>query len=255
MTRALLTGSPAIDAGDPAAVAGVGSVPKFDQRGSPLSRVIDGDGAGPPRIDIGAFELHLLPPVTPILLGDYNLNGAVDAADYVNWRKTLGAGGLAAFSGADGNGNGAVDQPDHGVWRTNFGNPVPPGGGSGASVEKMNSGIVVASALAELATSGGAALKEPIAPEGTMQPVVDSGVAKRAIRGVQIAFLREGRVAVCEVAGREDGLLSWLTSRSESSERNTDDGDDARDGQDCPSYDGAVDDAFAELGIELGALV
>ena len=39
MTHALLPGSPAIDAGDPAAVAGVGGVPLFDQRGAPLSRV------------------------------------------------------------------------------------------------------------------------------------------------------------------------------------------------------------------------
>jgi len=46
----LLTGSPAIDAGDPTAVAGVGVIPDFDQRGSRSSRVTDG------RIEIGAFE-------------------------------------------------------------------------------------------------------------------------------------------------------------------------------------------------------
>ena len=55
-THALLPLSPAIDAGNPAAVAGVGDVPLFDQRGTSFTRVFDGDGAGGARIDIGAFE-------------------------------------------------------------------------------------------------------------------------------------------------------------------------------------------------------
>ena len=36
MTHALLAGSPAIDAGDPAALAGMGGIPMFDQRGAPF---------------------------------------------------------------------------------------------------------------------------------------------------------------------------------------------------------------------------
>ncbi len=55
-THALLSGSPAIDTGDPTAVAGVGSIPSFDQRGSGFARVLDGDGSGSARIDMGAFE-------------------------------------------------------------------------------------------------------------------------------------------------------------------------------------------------------
>ncbi len=50
-TQALLPGSPAINSGDPDAVASIeGPVPQFDQRGAPFGRVSDG------RIDIGAFE-------------------------------------------------------------------------------------------------------------------------------------------------------------------------------------------------------
>jgi hypothetical protein len=57
--------------------------------------------------------------VAPTLVGDYNDNGAVDAADYVLWHNTLGemGSGLAA----DGNGNSQVDLADYDLWRANFG--------------------------------------------------------------------------------------------------------------------------------------
>ena len=90
-THALLPESPAIDAGDAAAVAGAGGVPQFDQRGDPFSRVADGNGAGGLRIDIGAYEF-IPSEALPTLFGDYNHNGIVDAADYTVWRNTLGNG-------------------------------------------------------------------------------------------------------------------------------------------------------------------
>jgi T5SS/PEP-CTERM-associated repeat protein len=53
------------------------------------------------------------------VLGDYNRNGVVDAADYVVWRDTLGqAGGTFA---ADGDRDGSVDPDDYQVWKTHFG--------------------------------------------------------------------------------------------------------------------------------------
>jgi hypothetical protein len=53
-THALLAGSEAIDAADPAAVAGSGGVPLLDQRRA--NRILDGDGAGGARLDAGAYE-------------------------------------------------------------------------------------------------------------------------------------------------------------------------------------------------------
>jgi hypothetical protein len=52
LTHALLPGSPAINAGNLNAKAGVGGVPLFDQRGEPFARIFNG------RIDIGAFEFQ-----------------------------------------------------------------------------------------------------------------------------------------------------------------------------------------------------
>jgi hypothetical protein len=109
-THALASNSPAINEGaNPRSLA-------TDQRGASYQRVAGG------RADIGAFELQMVPG--PILLGDYNGNSVVDAADYVIWRKTLGMQ-VALFAGADGSGNGEIDTADYDVWRGNFGASNP----------------------------------------------------------------------------------------------------------------------------------
>jgi hypothetical protein len=68
--------------------------------------------------------------VVPALAGDYNVNGVVDAPDYVVWRNTLGQNGIGLA--ADGNGDRTVDQADYAVWSSNFGATV--GSGAGHSV-------------------------------------------------------------------------------------------------------------------------
>ncbi len=68
-THALLASSPALDAGDPNAVAGVNGVPEFDQRGTGFPRVLDGDGTGGPRIDIGAHEVGLAKVADVVIKG------------------------------------------------------------------------------------------------------------------------------------------------------------------------------------------
>ncbi|MCG8449872.1 MAG: hypothetical protein MI725_09875 [Pirellulales bacterium] len=57
-THRLLPGSPAIDAGDTFAMAGVGGVPLNDQRGTNFTRVFDGLQDTKDRIDIGAYEVQ-----------------------------------------------------------------------------------------------------------------------------------------------------------------------------------------------------
>jgi subtilisin-like proprotein convertase family protein len=58
------------------------------------------------------------------ITGDYDGSGAVDAADYVVWRKTLGTN----YVMADGNGSGMVDPLDYDVWQEHFRETVPPPG-------------------------------------------------------------------------------------------------------------------------------
>ncbi len=50
--------------------------------------------------------------------GDYNRDGAVDAADYDLWARDYGSTNLLA---ADGNEDGAVNAADYTVWRDNAG--------------------------------------------------------------------------------------------------------------------------------------
>jgi hypothetical protein len=58
-----------------------------------------------------------------VLAGDYNNDGAVDAADYTVWRDMLGQDGAALP--ADGDGNGAISQADYNMWRNNYGTTAP----------------------------------------------------------------------------------------------------------------------------------
>ena len=63
------------------------------------------------------------------LVGDYNRNGSVDAADFVVWKNTLGSETELA---ADGSGNQLIDPADYNIWRVNFGRP---GAGGSAGLQ------------------------------------------------------------------------------------------------------------------------
>jgi fibronectin-binding autotransporter adhesin len=75
-------------------------------------------------------QLYLTGVISVNLLGDYNGNGVVDAADYVVWRKGLGT---------------TYTQNDYNVWRAHFGQTAP-GAGSGT-------GAIENAAVPEPATS------------------------------------------------------------------------------------------------------
>jgi hypothetical protein len=62
------------------------------------------------------------------LAGDYNLDGRVNTADYIVWRRSREAGVIGANLAADGYNDGVIDHDDYIVWRQNFGDVL--GGGA-----------------------------------------------------------------------------------------------------------------------------
>jgi hypothetical protein len=56
--------------------------------------------------------------IGPPLIGDYNQDGAVDAADYVTWREKTGATTIANRDPANA---GPIGQADHASWQAHFG--------------------------------------------------------------------------------------------------------------------------------------
>jgi hypothetical protein len=82
------------------------------------------------------------------LIGDYNGNGVVDAADYVLWRS----GGPLLNEGDDPD---HVNQQDYVVWRSHFGETAAGSGlGSGQSVPEPTGLVLAFSAVLYLAMVG-----------------------------------------------------------------------------------------------------
>jgi hypothetical protein len=138
-THALLPRSPAIDAGDPLAVAGSDGVPLFDQRHAPFLRTAGG------RIDIGSFESQIAPVdfnhdsqlrcddvdalVAAVIDGvnppefDLTTDDIVDQADLDVWLALAGLENLpsgAAYMKGDANLDGKVDASDLSVTASNW---------------------------------------------------------------------------------------------------------------------------------------
>jgi hypothetical protein len=76
---------------------------------------------------IQLYELALT--AFAMLVGDYNHDGVVDAADYAVWRSMLGQS-VAVGMGADGNSDGVITAADFNVWRSHFGQTSAGGSGS-----------------------------------------------------------------------------------------------------------------------------
>jgi hypothetical protein len=84
----------------------------------------------------------------PILAGDYNDDGQVDAADYTVWRDSLSTGTPLMNETAS---PGTVDAEDYEAWKANFGAPGTNGSGQQSNVpvpEPATCVLVLAAALA-----------------------------------------------------------------------------------------------------------
>lgn len=122
------------------------------------SIAIDGGRAiaGHEAFDSSGFENNGRAIVFDIMVGDFNADGVVDAADYTVWRDTSGQT-VAAFAGADANGDTQIDTKDYALWKANFGVAAPQsvqGAGSlaGATgVPEPGTGVLLFVALAMIA--------------------------------------------------------------------------------------------------------
>lgn len=117
LTHAPNCGSPVVEAGDSAALPGIGTVPSFDQRG--FGRVFDLPGPNTGPIDIGAVEIGLFD--VPVLAADFEPDGDVDGRDFVTWQGGNGITAGATKQDGDANGDGMVNQVDLMIWSQQYG--------------------------------------------------------------------------------------------------------------------------------------
>jgi hypothetical protein len=76
----------------------------------------------------GAFTVSIYGEPIPPLLGDFNVNGTVDAADYVRWRNSVVDSALMPNGVGAGVFEGRAVPEDYNVWRAHFGESVVPSG-------------------------------------------------------------------------------------------------------------------------------
>ena len=85
-----------------------------ETRGQSAKRLNSGESTTSPNVP-PRLELQL----APLLAGDFNDDGAVDAADYTFWRDRLGSNAPLANETVT---PGAVTDEDYTIWRSQFGN-------------------------------------------------------------------------------------------------------------------------------------
>ena len=103
---------------------------------------------------IGDFLEQL--PIAKLVPGDFNLDGKVDTADYVIWRKKNGAAGSLPNDG--GTSPGTVNSADYNYWRARYGSVFVPAintsdGLSGAEIPEPTTAALILLAAATLSSA------------------------------------------------------------------------------------------------------
>jgi hypothetical protein len=82
----------------------------------------------------------LIPLESAELSGDYNDDGAVDAADYIVWRKNAGTMNMLPN---DDDLPGPIGMPHYDLWRTDFGQTSGGGAATGFAVPEATSLVML----------------------------------------------------------------------------------------------------------------
>ncbi len=88
-----------------------------------------GDGSGTTFISsffAGSGMLQVTTFIPPPIIGDFNTDGIVNAADYIVWQRSVGT---ASIPNRDPNNTGPIGEADYDSWRAQFG--MVAGGGAG----------------------------------------------------------------------------------------------------------------------------
>lgn len=180
----------------------------------------------------------------PELPGDFNIDGTVDAADYVFYRKTNGIV-VPPYDGADGSGNGSVGAEDLDIWVQNFGQSIGSGAG-GAVAASFATGA--SSGAVEFAFADDHSTESATASVGVL-PAGMSMNSTRAVAAVSLddfstmAFKAESAGSdVLPSSGvqlaNDAALIEWLNTLAAGPAMVVDDLDDA---------EGALDRAIDEV--------
>ena len=207
LTHSPLIGSPVLDAGDPAAIAGTGLIPILDERGTGFTRVYNATGLTLAQIDIGAIEFQPSP-----LVGDYNFNGIVDGADYTVWRNTVGS---TNDKRADGNRDGVVDAGDYLAWKQHYGETLvtaSAASGAGLIAEPADTNAVTESVLAESVSNDSGANEGSLASGSLALGMVSTAETTRPAAAALLNTSANAAPSVNDAA-----LLEWLALAATSS--------------------------------------
>lgn len=116
-----------------------------DRSGQVTGTLVDGTAFSfsPTSSDPNFWHASAVLTVTLVLAGDFNNDGAIDAADYTVWRNNLGAEGLTPYTGGDGNGDGRVTDEDYVVWKSRFHTTPAQLGGQSPTVPEPGSAVLL----------------------------------------------------------------------------------------------------------------
>jgi PEP-CTERM motif len=95
----------------------------------------------------------------PVMAGDYNDNGTVDAADYTVWRDQLGQAIAMPNETVT---PGMVTQEDYDEWKANFGNSSGSGTLSSATVPEPTTGVMLMLGIMATLSGRRTAVSNPI---------------------------------------------------------------------------------------------
>jgi glucose/arabinose dehydrogenase len=108
---------------------------------------------------LGSGEVYRIATNESSLVGDFEADGDVDLADYDEWLASFG-GPLANPAAEGPAGNGIADAADYVVWRKNLGASLPAGAGGGsAPVPEPISALCLGNLLGLLWLAGGRRLR------------------------------------------------------------------------------------------------